>query len=200
MSEQRFFIDRGTIHDRATGKHVRTNQDDGEDGITACCALLNGLVGWARPDWPHNPNIPTHCKACGAALLLENLLVCDGCPCNSPNGVNFDPKPCAICKVDCCTRPGHRLLALFGECMAPVFAPPPQDETGWMIELAGSQLWWTGRGVGECGWGTAQEGIRFARKADGENVLAAFPPDLRARCTVTDHMWVQPSPPAEGSP
>jgi|HubBroStandDraft_4_1064222.scaffolds.fasta_scaffold89757_2 hypothetical protein len=50
MAEQRFFIDHGTIHDRVTGKHVRTDPDYGpgrtfeEDGIEQCCALLNSLV------------------------------------------------------------------------------------------------------------------------------------------------------------
>ena len=42
----RFVIDHGVIHDRVTGKHVRTTPDDGyEDGITACCQLLNDLNG-----------------------------------------------------------------------------------------------------------------------------------------------------------
>ncbi len=66
----------------------------------------------------HNPNIPTSCRACGKALLLENLFVCDGCPCNSANGVNFAPMPCALCRVEHCTRPGHRLVAIFGEACA----------------------------------------------------------------------------------
>lgn len=49
MGEQRFFIDHGTIHDRKTGRHVRTDPDFGpgrkfeEDGIEQCCALLNDL-------------------------------------------------------------------------------------------------------------------------------------------------------------
>jgi hypothetical protein len=47
MVEERFFIDHGVIHDRVTGKHVRTggNVDgSGEDGIEECCALLNELA------------------------------------------------------------------------------------------------------------------------------------------------------------
>lgn len=42
--EPRFFIDHGAVHDRVTGKHVSTKPDDGyEDGVTACCELLNAL-------------------------------------------------------------------------------------------------------------------------------------------------------------
>lgn len=45
MSDPRFFIDHGMLHDRVTGKHVTTNVDSPyEDGITACCALLNKLA------------------------------------------------------------------------------------------------------------------------------------------------------------
>lgn len=61
-----------------------------------------------------NPNIPDQCNACRKLLLLENLFVDDGCPCNSPRGINFQPKPCAICKTDDCVKPGHRQTALFG--------------------------------------------------------------------------------------
>lgn len=47
---ERFFIEHGTIHDRKTGRHVRTdpeygpNRTFGEDGIEECCALLNQLA------------------------------------------------------------------------------------------------------------------------------------------------------------
>lgn len=49
MGGQRFFIDHGVIHDRKTGRHVRTDPDFGpgrkfeEDGIKQCCDLLNDL-------------------------------------------------------------------------------------------------------------------------------------------------------------
>jgi len=45
----RFFVDHGVLHDRKTGRHVRTDPDFGpgrkfeEDGIEQCCALLNEL-------------------------------------------------------------------------------------------------------------------------------------------------------------
>lgn len=39
----RFFIEHGVIHDRETGKHVRTSDSGGEDGIEECCTLLNSL-------------------------------------------------------------------------------------------------------------------------------------------------------------
>ncbi len=43
----RFFIDHGVIHDRETGKHVRTGgnvEGSAEDGIEECCRLLNSLT------------------------------------------------------------------------------------------------------------------------------------------------------------
>ena len=49
MSEHRFKIEHGTIHDLTTGRHVRTEPDFGpgrkfeEDGIEQCCDLLNAL-------------------------------------------------------------------------------------------------------------------------------------------------------------
>ena len=67
-----------------------------------------------HPKDGHNPNIPIQCNSCGKPLLLENLYVDDGCPCNSPRGVNFTPQPCALCELDCCVKPGHRLEQLFG--------------------------------------------------------------------------------------
>ena len=51
MADQRFFIDHGIIHDRTTGKHVRTAGNvewSAEDGIDECCALLNELADNAR--------------------------------------------------------------------------------------------------------------------------------------------------------
>lgn len=56
-------------------------------------------------------NAPAECRACGKPLLLANLLVDDGCPCNSPRGVNFAPQPCALCKTEECVKPAHRLEA-----------------------------------------------------------------------------------------
>jgi hypothetical protein len=61
-----------------------------------------------------NPNIPAKCNGCGAPLLLENLFCDDGCPCNTPRGVNFKPQPCDICCCGFCVKPGHRVLQLFG--------------------------------------------------------------------------------------
>jgi hypothetical protein len=61
-----------------------------------------------------NSNIPEKCNGCGQPLLLENLFVDDGCPCNNARGVNLKPKPCEICRVEDCVKPGHRLPELFG--------------------------------------------------------------------------------------
>lgn len=61
-----------------------------------------------------NQNIPEKCKGCGQPLLLESLFVDDGCLCNTPRGVNFQPQSCEFCKSDICVKPGHRIKALFG--------------------------------------------------------------------------------------
>lgn len=58
--------------------------------------------------------IPKACNGCGKPLLLENLYVDDGCPCNTPRGINFETRGCAICREDTCCKPGHRLVELFG--------------------------------------------------------------------------------------
>jgi len=61
-----------------------------------------------------NPNIPEKCNGCGKPLFLENLFVDDGCPCNTPRGINFKPFRCTLCKEDVCVKPAHRLTELFG--------------------------------------------------------------------------------------
>ena len=42
----------------------------------------------------------TSCNACGEPLLPENVRVADGCPCNSPRGINH-----GLVAVDTCTCP-----------------------------------------------------------------------------------------------
>ncbi len=58
--------------------------------------------------------LPDNCHHCGAPLLLKNLYVDDGCPCNSGRGVNLAPRECRVCLTANCVKPGHRLMALFG--------------------------------------------------------------------------------------
>jgi hypothetical protein len=53
------------------------------------------------------------CRGCGKPLLLENIYVDDGCPCNSQRGVNFQPRPCSICGTEACVKPAHHLPELF---------------------------------------------------------------------------------------
>lgn len=50
MTEPRFYIDHGMIHDRKTGKHVTTEPDSPFcDGIVKCRELLNELAGQREP-------------------------------------------------------------------------------------------------------------------------------------------------------
>jgi hypothetical protein len=50
MTEPRFFIDHGMIHDRVTGKHVTTDGNlPFEDGVDQVCFLLNSLTArWIK--------------------------------------------------------------------------------------------------------------------------------------------------------
>lgn len=52
--------------------------------------------------WSGNPD---SCRACGGMILPENRRVADGCPCNSPRGVNHGLVPkntctCVVCDPD----------------------------------------------------------------------------------------------------
>jgi dCMP deaminase len=60
---------------------------------------------------------PTTCSACDKPLLLSNMFTDDGCPCNSPRGVNFKPQPCERCHTSYCVKPGHRLSTLYGNLL-----------------------------------------------------------------------------------
>lgn len=42
------------------------------------------------------------CRACNRALLSENIRVADGCPCNSPRGVNHGLVPKNTCTCNEC--------------------------------------------------------------------------------------------------
>jgi hypothetical protein len=43
-----------------------------------------------------------NCRACGALLLTKNAPIADGCPCNSPRGVNHGLVPVDVCTcVEC---------------------------------------------------------------------------------------------------
>lgn len=44
---------------------------------------------------------PPTCRACGKGLILDHT-VADGCPCNSPRGVNHGLVPASVCTCDVC--------------------------------------------------------------------------------------------------
>lgn len=54
-------------------------------------------------------SFPKTCNACGQPLLLENVFCEDGCPCNSPRGVNVPVRDCSFCMTEC-ARPAHRII------------------------------------------------------------------------------------------
>lgn len=47
-------------------------------------------------------NPPNICRGCLKALLLENIRVADGCPCNSPRGINHGLVAKNICTCKIC--------------------------------------------------------------------------------------------------
>lgn len=44
------------------------------------------------------------CQGCGKPILKANLTMSDGCPCNSPRGVNHGLVPKSTCACDACDR------------------------------------------------------------------------------------------------
>lgn len=63
------------------------------------------------------------CRGCGKPLLMRNLFMDDGCPCNTKRGINLVPRPCRICGAEDCVKPGHRLVELFGAAAIGTAAP-----------------------------------------------------------------------------
>jgi hypothetical protein len=87
MSEKRFYIDHGVIHDRVTGKHVRT---DGEwpfdDTVEMVCDLLNSLGNPARP--PAGEDYLTSAEQKAQAARCGCRGSDDYCPCqNRPDQI-----------------------------------------------------------------------------------------------------------------
>lgn len=54
---------------------------------------------------PELPRPTAVCRACGEPLVPENSRVADGCPCNSPRGVNHGLVPAGVCACDSCLLP-----------------------------------------------------------------------------------------------
>jgi len=48
------------------------------------------------------PDTVRDCRACGQALNPENCSTADGCPCNSPRGVNHGLVPTHVCTCEIC--------------------------------------------------------------------------------------------------
>lgn len=81
----RFSIDHGTVHDRETGRHVRTDPNYGpgkmflEDGIDECCALLNelhdGVLSWAAMHWGEHERAEEAETRCSAMVSERDLTI-----------------------------------------------------------------------------------------------------------------------------
>lgn len=100
------------LHDPANNAGVATGSRNGP----ASESVTRGSLPPLRPG--------AACNACGKPLLLMNLFTDDGCPCNSPRGVNLSPQACAICNTGNCVKPGHHIKEIFGFGVQP---PPSAD-------------------------------------------------------------------------
>lgn len=102
-----------------------------EKGITPYVQIAQLQRALALPilhysDFRNPRSFPRECRACREPLLIENVYCDDGCPCNSPRGVNFKPQACERCRTDNCVKPGHRLEAmLLGNIVGPSAAQHP---------------------------------------------------------------------------
>jgi len=76
MTEPRFYLDHGMIHDRATGKHVTSNGEwPYEDTPEMVCELLNGVEARAEAAEAENTALREAGRALVAALqdTVESL-------------------------------------------------------------------------------------------------------------------------------
>lgn len=55
------------------------------------------------PEWSGPPDL---CRGCGGMILPENRRIADGCPCNSPRGVNHGLVPKNTCTCPECDPAG----------------------------------------------------------------------------------------------
>lgn len=77
MTEPRFYLDHGMIHDRVTGKHVTTDGEEPfEDGLPKVLELLNGL--------PENRVTILQQRAADMAIKIDEALALVP---QSPDGV-----------------------------------------------------------------------------------------------------------------
>lgn len=76
--------------------YVRQNDDEEFRELTAtACWLWRELREQAAAR-------PADCRGCGKQLLPTNDCIADGCPCNSPQGVNHGLVPSHVCTCEIC--------------------------------------------------------------------------------------------------
>lgn len=85
---------------------VAAINEDGELGQYVVCpatAMLEWLQAWQLHQQPDIPSASGLCRGCGLILDCDpNHGLADGCPCNSPRGINHGLVPVNICTCDVC--------------------------------------------------------------------------------------------------
>ena len=68
--------------------------------MSCTCSLLGNPL---QPmlQCPRHPD-PSRCKGCGKFLRPENETIADGCPCNTPRGVNHGIVKPEVCTCEVC--------------------------------------------------------------------------------------------------
>jgi hypothetical protein len=115
----------GTAYPREPSVMVRA------DGKARCNDCANGIKPQTTPPAP-----PPTCRGCGVPLRYENLRCADGCPCNSPRGVNHGLVPRNVCTCVACDPEETGSVRTL-----PKQTTPPAPQRFWRVFQCGPQRW-----------------------------------------------------------
>lgn len=80
------------VADANRGAELRDRVEQLRDSNEIVCAVAYDPM----------PVVYDECAGCGKPLLVMNHNVADGCPCNSPRGINHGKVPVSTCACDEC--------------------------------------------------------------------------------------------------
>lgn len=114
----------GKLEHQTTEHRIMLGADgDRIDKLTATVAALDAKLELATMAMEEH----RHCRHCGTSLSLANLVVADGCPCNSGRGINHGLVPRDVCTCAECDPAKTGGSRRRGTCLAHL----PSDEGGW---------------------------------------------------------------------
>jgi hypothetical protein len=101
------------------------------------------------------------CNGCGKTLLLEHMLCDDGCPCNTPRGINVPPRECRYCKTNDCVKPAHHIAEKLASDFALAQSEQPARDVGELLSMLDNL----------CGWMTElRESLGASEKATASRI------------------------------